>query len=225
MIRMRQTGPAPAALSDAEAAGALYAALTACAALRAAGLDAAAATRAPRVLLLGLGGVGQAALQLLAARGAHVVVGAAPALAALGARLGAAAVLDRHAPDYERRLEDAGPYDAVLDCAGLGGDEAAARRWRFSRYVTLTSPLLRTMEARGVAAGAACAAATLLAQNARAAAAPGSLPSPGSLPPQVRWAFFSPSAADIEHLRRLAERGQVCGTISALAVQQRVKCI
>ncbi|XP_050549337.1 LOW QUALITY PROTEIN: reticulon-4-interacting protein 1, mitochondrial-like [Spodoptera frugiperda] len=217
VVKDEWAGPAPAALSDAEAAGALYAALTACAALRAAGLGAGAAGggapgaagRAPRVLLLGLGGVGQAALQLLAARGAHVLVGAAADLAPLAARLGAAGLLDRHAADYERRLQEAGPYDAVLDCAGLGGEEATARGWQFSRYVTLTSPLLRSMEARGVAAGAVCAAATLAAQNARAAAgARGAGPRAGPLPPQVRWAFFSPSATDIEQLRRLAERGQ-----------------
>ncbi|XP_022830070.1 reticulon-4-interacting protein 1, mitochondrial-like, partial [Spodoptera litura] len=213
VVKDEWAGPAPAALSDAEAAGALYAALTACAALRAAGLGAAGpgpAGRAPRVLLLGLGGVGQAALQLLVARGAHVLVGAAADVAPLATRLGAAGLLDRHAVDYERQLEEAGPYDAVLDCAGLGGEEATARRWRFSRYVTLTSPLLRSMEARGVAAGAACAVTTLLAQNARAATSPAPGPLPGTLPPQVRWAFFSPSATDIEQLRRLAERGQVC---------------
>lgn len=45
-------------------------------------------------------------------------------------------------------------YLAVLDCAGLGGGEAAARRWRFARFVTLTTPLLRLVEARGVAGGA-----------------------------------------------------------------------
>lgn len=97
----------------------------------------------------------------------------------------------------------------VLDCAGLGGDAAAARRWRFSRYVTLTTPLLRDMEARGVAVGALCAAGTLLAQSARAARA-GAGAEGAALPPHVRWAFFSPSAGDIEQFRRLAERGQVC---------------
>lgn len=95
----------------------------------------------------------------------------------------------------------------VLDCAGLGGDAAAAGRWQFSRYVTLTTPLLRDMDARGVALGALCAGASLLAQGVRAArAARGAGGS--ALPPHVRWAFFSPSAPDIEQLRRLAERGQ-----------------
>lgn len=195
-------------MNDASAGGALYAALTASAALRAAGL---AGRERARVLLLGLGGVGQAALQLLARQGAHVTVGCSAALAERAERLGAAAAIDRRAPDYHERLEAAGPYDVVLDCAGLGGDAAAAMRSQFARYVTLSSPLLRQMEARGVAVGALCAGAQLLAQSARAASAVrarGGAPA-SPLPPHVRWAFFSPSAADIEHLRRLAERGQV----------------
>ncbi|XP_047026838.1 reticulon-4-interacting protein 1, mitochondrial [Helicoverpa armigera] len=199
VVKDEWAGVAPRALEDAAAGGALYAALTACAALRAAALGPR-----PRVLLLGLGGVGQAALQLLVARGAHVTVGCSGELAGLAERLGAAVVLDRHAPEYDHQLEACSPYSAVLDCAGLGGEEAAARRWRFARYVTLSTPLLRQMDARGLAAGALCAGAALLAQSARVAGAGAA----GALPPHVRWAFFSPSAADIELLRRLAERGQ-----------------
>lgn len=99
----------------------------------------------------------------------------------------------------------------MLDCAGLGGGEAAARRWRFARYVTLTTPLLRHVEARGVAGGALAAAAELLAQGGRAALRAGAAaaaPAP-LLPPHVRWAFFSPRAEDVALLHRLAERHQV----------------
>lgn len=74
--RRSQAGPAPSTLEDHAAGGALYAALTACAALRAAGLapGGAAPCRGahPHVLLLGLGGVGQAALQLLVQRNIEV---------------------------------------------------------------------------------------------------------------------------------------------------------
>lgn len=109
-----QAGPAPAALEDMAAGGALYAALTASAALRAAGLAARPGAApgwgpAARVLLLGLGGVGQAALQLLAQSGAHVTVGCAADLHERAARLGAAAALDRHAADYDATVEAAGP--------------------------------------------------------------------------------------------------------------------
>lgn len=72
-VRERWTGLAPLALSDEEAGGALYAALSACAALRVGGLPPGRrARRPPRVLLLGLGGVGHVALQLLVDAGAEV---------------------------------------------------------------------------------------------------------------------------------------------------------
>lgn len=102
VVRDAWLGAAPAALSDAACGGAPYAALTACAALRAAGT-------VRRVLVLGLGGVGQAAVQLLSARGAHVTVGCTRDLHSLALELGAARALDRHAPDYDALLEEAGP--------------------------------------------------------------------------------------------------------------------
>lgn len=106
-----QAGEAPdtGALADSPAAGgALYAALTACSAVRAAGL-AGGEGRGRRVLLLGLGGVGHAALQLLARRGFDVLVGCAGELAERARTAGAAYVLDRHAPDYGEQLAASGP--------------------------------------------------------------------------------------------------------------------
>ncbi|XP_052741911.1 reticulon-4-interacting protein 1 homolog, mitochondrial isoform X2 [Bicyclus anynana] len=200
LVDERWAGPAPRALSALQAGGALYAALTACAALRAAGLRPGAPARGERVLLLGLGGVGQAALQLLARAGAEVVAGCSAELRPRAEALGAALVLDRAAADYARALEECGPYGAILDCAGLGGAEAGARRWRFGRYVTLSSPLLRHTDAGGMALGALRAGAELAAQCAAAGR--------DGCAPRVRWAFFAPRESDIETLRRLAERGQ-----------------
>ncbi|XP_072947139.1 reticulon-4-interacting protein 1 homolog, mitochondrial-like [Epargyreus clarus] len=210
LVKDRWLSPAPGALAPEAAGGALYAALSACAVLRAAGL-AQRARRPPRVLLLGLGGVGHAALQLLVHRGAHVLVGCSRELHARALAHGAAEVLARDAPDYDRQLVDGGPYDAIVDCAGLGGEEAAARRWRFARFATLTTPLLRETDARGLALGGAAAGAALLAQCAAAPpppAPPPPAPPPPACAPRVRWAYFMPLQADIEMLRRLAERGE-----------------
>ncbi|XP_039755671.1 reticulon-4-interacting protein 1, mitochondrial [Pararge aegeria] len=196
LVKDRWAGPAPRALPPLQAGGAPFAALSACALLRAAGLaPGGAGARGARVLLLGLGGAGQAALQLLAAAGARVLAGCARELRPLALRLGAAQALDREAADYDAALEDCGPYDAILDCAGLGGAEAGARRWRFGRYATLSGPLLRRTDGAGLLAGALGAGADLLAHNV-AARAP------------VRWAYFAPAPRDLELLRRRAERGQ-----------------
>ncbi|VVC87709.1 unnamed protein product [Leptidea sinapis] len=165
VLRDSWAGEAPRALDAASAGGALYAALTACSALRAGGMLNTPRSRGARVLLLGLGGVGQAALQLLAAGGAQVVAGCAAEQAELARRLGAVEALDRHAADYERALEQGGPYALVLDCSGAGGWAASERRWRLARYVTLSSPLLRETDARGLLAGGARALADLGAQN------------------------------------------------------------
>ncbi|CAH0729420.1 unnamed protein product, partial [Brenthis ino] len=203
LVKDRWLGPAPSALSTYQAGGALYAALSACAALRVAAPGGR--WRGARVLLLGLGGVGHAALQLLVHRGAQVVVGCSGDLCQTATSLGAVAALDRHSPDYDRLLEEAGPYEVIVDCAGLGGEAAGARRWRFARYVTLSSPLLREADARGAAAGALAAAAALARQCAGAARA---APAAACPPPHVRWAYFVPCAADIEMLRRLADQGK-----------------
>ncbi|XP_045496037.1 reticulon-4-interacting protein 1 homolog, mitochondrial-like [Colias croceus] len=234
LVKDRWAGRAPQSLDEWQAGGALYAALTACSALRAAGVRVGAqgaGGRGTRVLLLGLGGVGQAALQLLVHSGAHVAVGCAAELAPLADALGAAATLDRHAPDYDRQLDDAGPYDVILDCCGAGGWEAGARRWRFARYVTLSTPLLALTDARGLAAGAACALAALAGQALAAARSPPAAPAlTAPCPPHVRWAYFVPRADDIEMLRRLAERGkfkvqveQVYGWWDAARALQRVQ--
>ncbi|KAI8426657.1 hypothetical protein MSG28_005426 [Choristoneura fumiferana] len=103
-------GEAPRTLSDLEAGGALYAGLTACAALRAGGLwpGRGGGGAARRVLLLGLGGVGQAALRLLARAGHAVVAAVAPDQLAAAAALGAAP-RDRHLPDHQDTLRRDGP--------------------------------------------------------------------------------------------------------------------
>ncbi|KAJ2944092.1 hypothetical protein O0L34_g18056 [Tuta absoluta] len=221
VVKDRWAGPAPESLGAA-AGGALYAGLTATSLLRAAGLREGA--RGKRVLLLGLGGVGHTALQLLVADGAEVVVGCAGELCEQAERLGAARALDRHAPDYDDHLVAAGPYEAILDCAGVGGAEAGARGWRYGRFVTLSSPLLREADARGLAAGCLSAALQLAGQCWAAArgdiaeaasritgGSPPSRPAPGACPPpHVRWAYFLPTEEDIRLLRRRADNGQLC---------------
>ncbi|CAK1550866.1 unnamed protein product [Leptosia nina] len=206
-LPQRWAGPAPDALDNLQAAGALYAALTASSALRIAGLTGSAARGAP-VLLLGLGGVGQAALQLLVRRGSRVYVSCSGEQADTATALGAVAAFDRHSPDCDERLREASPFEVVLDCGGAGGWEASARPWRFSRYVTLSTPLLRECDERGLAMGTLTAATAFAAQTLAVFRVTAQSPSRALCPPHVRWAYFMPNAVDIEMLRRLADRGE-----------------
>lgn len=121
----------------------LYAALTACSALRAAGLADGRHGRGRRVLLLGLGGVGHAALQLLTQRGFDVLVGCAGELTERARVSGAAAVMDRHAPDYAEQLTASGP------CVSRP-PPACGRAWADPRLCAGTRP---SSTARALAGG------------------------------------------------------------------------
>ncbi|KAG7296328.1 hypothetical protein JYU34_021466, partial [Plutella xylostella] len=198
-------GPLPSTMSDITSGGggALYCGLTALSALRTGGVEAAGGAGA-RVLLLGLGGVGQAALQLLRHAGAQVTVGCSSECREVARALGASAVLDRNAEDYSRLLEDHGPYDVTFDCAGLGNTILPSLVSLSRRVVSLSSPVLRETDARGLCLGAAAAAAKLVEDNVTVLGRTGLAGAPRA--PPVRWAFFTPSADGILLLGKLAEK-------------------
>lgn len=194
-------GPAPARVDAVRAAALPYAGLTAASALRAGDTGAGAAGS---WLVVGLGAVGGAALQLLAARGARVTVCCTARREERAHELGAAGVVVAGRSDTARLLAELGPHDAVLDCAGLGGERAAEPEWRARRYVTLTSPLLRHTDRRGLCVGLASSGAAWAEQSWRAARAGGGA---------VRWAYFRPSPDTMDLLRRLVDAGQVSDDI------------
>ncbi|MQY03984.1 NADP-dependent oxidoreductase [Actinomadura macrotermitis] len=111
--------PLPAALIYSQAAAVPTVAMAALNAVRAAGVDAGRT-----VLIVGAtGGVGQAATQLAAARGAKVIATAGPDMAGELRRLGAAETVEYTAGDLVERVH--GGVDIVLDFAG---DADAAQR-------------------------------------------------------------------------------------------------
>lgn len=116
------------------------------------------------MLLVGLGGVGQAALQLLAAAGGRVTVLCAADCTGRALALGAAAAVDRRAGDAPERVAAGGRYAAALDAAGRGG--AGAGGLPAPRYATLTSPALAHTDRYGLPAGVVASAAELAKQNA-----------------------------------------------------------
>jgi NADPH:quinone reductase-like Zn-dependent oxidoreductase len=104
----------PEALTHAQAAALPLAGLTAWQAL----VETAAIDRGTRVLITGAaGGVGHLAVQIAAARGAHVIALTSGANVDLVRSLGADEVVDYHATDFSETLAD---LDVVFDV--VGGD-------------------------------------------------------------------------------------------------------
>ena len=102
----------PQALSHAEAAALPLAGLTAWQAL----VDTAGVTEGTRVLITGAsGGVGHIAVQIAAARGAHVIALASAANEQLVRELGATEVVDYTTTDFSQVLSD---VDVVLEVLG-----------------------------------------------------------------------------------------------------------
>ncbi|HZZ47846.1 MAG TPA: NADP-dependent oxidoreductase [Pseudonocardia sp.] len=114
----RQLARKPAELSHEEAAGLPLAGLTAWQAL----IDVAELSEGQRVLVHGAGGgVGHLAVQLAAARGAHVIGTARSVNHGFLRELGVVQPVDYTAPDW---LDQVGSVDVVVD--PIGGDVALA---------------------------------------------------------------------------------------------------
>ncbi|XP_063238794.1 reticulon-4-interacting protein 1 homolog, mitochondrial [Bacillus rossius redtenbacheri] len=197
----------PSNLTTAEASAVPYAGMTAWCALKVTGDLGLLPARGKRVLVLGgVGGVGSLAIQLLRAWGCTVVATCSTDAVHLVESLGAHCVVDYTHPDASRIIREEGKYDVILDAAGLGAGEAPSyagclRDWSLSKYVTLRSPLLRHVDAHGLAPGLARSAAELLLRNVQLATT-----SAGST---VRWGFFMPVPAALRELSRLVEEGKV----------------
>ena len=94
------------------------------------------------------GGVGSAAIQLCGLRGARVIAIASQAKAGLLRELGAAAVVDRDAPDLEAAIREAagGPVDAALDVVGgrqfIPLIDALRQGGRYSSSGAISGPLV-----------------------------------------------------------------------------------
>ena len=140
VVPLDRVGPAPASLSATDAAALVVAGTTA---LRA--LDDVLGVRAgQRVLVRGAaGGVGTAAVQLAAARGARVSALASARHADALRALGASAVVDRASTDLAD-LAAGGPFHAVLDTVGtqLAGVRRAAGRRGRTVTIAISGPAL-----------------------------------------------------------------------------------
>ncbi|XP_059483495.1 reticulon-4-interacting protein 1 homolog, mitochondrial-like [Neocloeon triangulifer] len=191
----------PENVDDVSAACVPYAGLTAWSALWAP-FSEYVWPRTKVLVLGGSGGVGSLAVQMLKAFGSRVVTtcktDAVPTLESFGLE----AVIDYTSPDYSRDIKMCGPYDLILNAAGLSGTPHIdnIKEWRLARYVTLSPPLLRNSDEFGVPVGTVKSVLDASMQNLQ------SLRSKGAL---VQWGFFAPSQKGLQQLGKLVADGKV----------------
>lgn len=93
-------------------------------------------------------------------------------------------------------------YDIILDC-GKVGHENIPKSWKYNKYITLNSPLVRNTESYGLLGGLVASVGDLVSTNAP------KLPDGKS----VRWGFFVPSSDGLKFVDRLIKSGKVRITV------------
>lgn len=161
-----------------------------------------------KICVLGAsGGVGGIATQIGKAENVEVIATCSTDAIELVQNLGADHVIDYTQPDAVDKLRDFGPYDIILDCAGLGCEYAAQIPWKFDQYITFTSPALKNFDSYGLGAGLFKNIVNMIESNVEAVMKHRGLP---------KWAFFVPAPQGIEYLRRLAERGKLTTVVDSV---------
>lgn len=97
-------------------------------------------------------------------------------------------------------------YDIILDCAGIGQNNAAfyvkcLKDYKFSKYITLKSPMLQNIDEYGMIGGMMKNAADLILVNFNT----GVLPKTSS----VRWGFFIPLETALLEITEDVNNGKV----------------
>lgn len=199
-----------------DAGGILYAGLTAWSGIFLSGmlggicgaLTSGGGGQGKNVLVLGgSGGVGSSAIQILKAENSTVVATCSTNAIELVAGLGADHIIDYTSDDSFRDLVASGPYDLILDCAGKGAEFAAELPWKFTNYVTFSSPLLRNVDRHGLLPGMVRNALDLAECNVRSIAGQKGV---------VKWGYFVPAPNGIKYLKKLIERKQLIPVIDSI---------
>lgn len=203
----------PEETSSIDAAGILYAGLTAWSSLFVTGqlggiagaLTSQGGGRGRRVCILGAsGGVGSIATQICRAENVETIATCATDAFQLVKNLGADYVIDYTQPESTEQLCELGPYDIILDCAGKGVDYATQVQWKFDQFITLSSPLLRNFDAHGMSIGLFKNMFSLLDSNVQSVTKHRGL---------TKWGFFVPAPQGIEYLRKLQNRKKLASVI------------
>lgn len=203
----------PEKTSSIDAAGVLYAGLTAWSSLFITGqlggitgaLTSQGGGRGRRVCILGAsGGVGSIATQICKAENVETIATCSTDAYQLVKNLGADYVVDYTEPESIGQLCELGPYDIILDCAGKGVDYATQLPWTFDQFITLSSPLLRNFDANGMGIGLFKNMFSLLDSNVQSVTKHRGL---------TKWGFFVPAPQGIEYLRKLRSRKKLTSVI------------
>ena len=163
-----------------------------------------------RALVLGgSGGVGTFAIQLLKSWGANVsTTCAADAIDFVYNNTGADQCFDYETNELVGFL---GSFDFVLNAASNGQHRDLSpewglkylRKWKGSKYVTLSSPLLNNSDRFGPILGTGMSALKAIEQTIRS----------GSEGQSIRWAFYWPNGSALKTIAKLVESNQIKAVI------------
>lgn len=197
----------PPNISNEEAAGVMYTGLTAWCALQITAALGLVYSRDKRVLVLGAsGGVGTMAVQLLKAWDIEVVTTCSENAKDLVCSLNPNFVIDYNDAEAMHSIANAGPYDVILDAAGIPLEEINSympflKSGKFSKFVTLRSPFVKNTDELGLIPGLLKNAFDLLKSNFDS----GELRKTNT----IRWGFFMPIPYAVKEINKFVERGQV----------------
>lgn len=206
----------PSNMDDIEAAGMLYAGLTAWSGLYLSGhiggimgaLTAQGGGHGKRICILGAaGGVGNIATQICKAENLEVIATCSDDAIQMVKNLGADHVIDYKAANAMEIIRDLGPYDIILDCAGQGVEFIMRVPWKFDQFVTFTSPLMKNVVSNGIGIGLFNSIARLLESNVQTLSKYRAL---------SKWAYFVPAPQGIEYLKKQVERHKINPVVDSI---------
>lgn len=203
-------------MDDIEAAGVLYAGLTAWSGLfitaHMGGIIGALTSQGggqgKRICILGAsGGVGNVATQIAKAENLEVVGTCSTDAIQIVKNMGADHVVDYTSSDFIESLRDLGPFDIILDCAGQGVDYVTKVPWKFDQYITFSSPMLRNIDSNGIGIGFFKNIISLLESNVQTLTKYRAL---------SKWAYFVPAPQGIEYLKKQADRHKITPLVDSI---------
>lgn len=198
----------PKGIDDIGAAGILYTGLTAWCALYIHGniggskgaKTSKGGGKGKHLCILGAsGGVGSLVVQMAKAEGMIITATCSTNSVEMVKELGADYIVNYAKDDIDEKFRDQF-FDVILDCAGLGSPYATKLPWKFSQYITLTSPMANNIDSNGIFLGSMKSGWNLLKYNVQTIYGHEGV---------VKWGYFRPEPQGIEYFKNLVENGKL----------------